>query len=268
MLEPAPRELVAERAQQPVGVAGVHDVLIVGTVLLLHGFTHTGASWEPVGAALAGRYRVVAPDIRGHGTAGDLEPVTLEAVIGDIAAVTEGPFTLGGYSMGGRIALHVALALGPERVRRLVLIGASPGLADPAERAARVAADEALAARVEGMTIDVFEREWGATPVLAGQPEDVRAAVRADRLRNTPAGLARALRGLGTGALPPLWDRLGELTVPVTLVVGGRDEKFRAIADQMADALPASSLVVVEGAGHAVHLEAPAAVARAIVDQA
>jgi 2-succinyl-6-hydroxy-2,4-cyclohexadiene-1-carboxylate synthase len=234
---------------------------MASTLVLLHGFTHTGASWEAVGAALAGRYRVVAPDIRGHGTAGDAEPVTLEAVIDDVAATTEGPFTLAGYSMGGRIALHAALALGPERVERLVLIGASPGLAAASERAARVASDEALASRMERMTIDEFEQEWGATPVLADQPEGVRAAVRADRLRNKPAGLARALRGLGAGALPSLWGRLGELTQPVTLIVGGRDAKFRAIADEMVRALGADELVVVDGVGHAVHLEAPEVVA-------
>lgn len=234
------------------------------SLVLLHGFTHTGASWEPVGAALAGRYRVVTPDIRGHGTAGAAEPVTLAAVIDDVAATADEPFTLAGYSMGGRIALHVALALGAERVERLILLGASPGLADPSERAARAAADEALAARVERMTIEQFETEWGATPVLQGQPAGVRAAVRADRLRNTPVGLARALRGLGTGALRSLWDRLGELTMPVTLIVGERDAKFRAVADEMAGGLPAAEVVVIEGAGHAVHLEAPEAVATAI----
>jgi 2-succinyl-6-hydroxy-2,4-cyclohexadiene-1-carboxylate synthase len=240
---------------------------MASTLVLLHGFTHTGASWEAVAAALSGRYRVVAPDIRGHGTAGDAEPVTLEAVIGDLAAATEGPFTLVGYSMGGRIALHVALALGPERVERLVLIGASPGLAEASERAARVASDEALADRVQGMTIDEFEQEWGATPLLADQPYSVRATVRTDRLRNKPAGLARALRGLGTGALPSLWGRLGELTQPVTLIVGGRDAKFRAIADEMACALVADELVVIDGAGHAVHLEVPGAVAATILRQ-
>jgi 2-succinyl-6-hydroxy-2,4-cyclohexadiene-1-carboxylate synthase len=238
----------------------------VRTLVLLHGFTHTGASWEPVGAALAGRYRVIAPDIRGHGGAEAAQPVTLKAVIDDVARTTEGPFTLAGYSMGGRIALHVALALEPERVERLVLIGASPGLADPVEREARRQADEARADRVEGMTIDAFEQEWGATPVLAGQPDSVRAAVRADRLRNTPAGLARALRGLGTGALPALWNRMAELEMPVTLIAGERDLKFRAIAEQIANALPACELIIVQGAGHAVHLEAPDAVAAAIMD--
>ena len=135
--------------------------------------------------------------------------------------------------MGGRIALHTALTLGPEIVTRLVLVGASPGLADPAERAARRAADDALAARIETLDIEAFAREWGAQPLFAGQPERVAAAAYADRLRNTPAGLAGALRGLGTGVMEPLWERLPELAIPVTLVVGERDEKFRGIAEAM-----------------------------------
>src|SRR6185437_8672401 len=126
---PAARELVAERAQQHVGIGGGHDGGIAPTVVLLHGFTHTGRSWDPVVAALGESYTAIAPDIRGHGAASDSEPVTLEAVIGDIGALAPERFTLAGYSMGGRIALHVALAIGA-RVERLVLIGASPGLAD------------------------------------------------------------------------------------------------------------------------------------------
>ena len=228
------------------------------TIVLLHGFTHTGASWQPVIEALGERYRAIAPDIRGHGAATELQPVTLEAVIGDVAGLTEGPFTLVGYSMGGRIALHVALALGPARVERLVLIGASPGLADDGQRGERVAADEALAGEIEALAaargaaaaMDEFARRWATgTPVLAGQPAEVRERVHADRLRNTPAGLARALRGLGTGALPPLWDRLGELTMPVTLIVGERDAKFQAIADEMAERMPNATRLIVPGDG-------------------
>ena len=135
------------------------------------------------------------------------------------------------------------------------------GLADPAERAARRAADEALAQRIEAIGVEAFACEWGAQPLFAGQPERVAAAAHADRLRNTPEGLAAALRGLGTGAMQPLWDRLPELALPVTLVVGERDEKFRAIAERMAARLPAARVVVVDGAGHAAHLEAPQALA-------
>ncbi len=233
------------------------------TVVLLHGFTNTGASWEPVAAALPERYTALTPDLRGHGSAGDVRPVSLEGVLADVAVLAPAELEVAGYSMGGRLALHVALAL-PERVRRLVLIGASPGISDPQERAQRRAADEALAAEVEAITIQEFADRWAQTPVLAGQPPEVLAAVTAQRLRNSPAGLAAALRGLGTGALPSLWGRLGELAIPVELVVGERDAKFRRVAEQMAAALSGARLHVVPGAGHAVHLEAPGAVAEII----
>jgi 2-succinyl-6-hydroxy-2,4-cyclohexadiene-1-carboxylate synthase len=231
------------------------------TVLFLHGFTHTGSSWEPVVAALGERYRAITPDLRGHGTASDLEPVTLEAVLGDLdVLIGSDEITLVGYSMGGRIALHAALAW-PDRVRRLILIGASPGLADPAEREQRRLEDERLADEIEAGTIEDFARTWAESPILAGLHPEAAQRAQADRLRNRPPGLARALRGLGTGALPSLWDRLGELRMPVVLVVGERDVKFRGIAQLIADSLPDPGLSVVTGAGHAVHLEAPDVVA-------
>jgi 2-succinyl-6-hydroxy-2,4-cyclohexadiene-1-carboxylate synthase len=237
-------------------------------IVLLHGFTHTGASWDPVVAELGGSYRVLAPDIRGHGEASDAQPVTLEAVLGDVATLAVGgPITLVGYSMGARIALHVAVAL-PELVERLVLISGSPGIADPSERRERLEDDNRLADELEELEIEELALRWATgTPVLAGQPPHVAAAAHEDRLRNTSHGLARALRGLGTGALPSVWDRLASVTVPVTLVVGERDAKFSRIADQMAPLFGGPvDLVVVPGVGHAVHLEAPSAVAEAIAD--
>ena len=233
------------------------------TLVLLHGFTNTGASWSEVATALGQPYRSLAPDLRGHGAASDLRPVSLEAVIDDISRTAPAAFTLAGYSMGGRLALHVALGLAG-RVDRLILIGASPGVADPEQRARRRMSDEELADGMQSMTIEDLAARWARTPVLAGQPAEVSAAVHADRLRNTPSGLAAALRGLGTGALPSLWPRLGELAIPVDLIVGERDQKFRQIAHVMVSLLPQASVEVVPGAGHAVHLEDPKAVAGVI----
>src|SRR3954452_21597426 len=231
---------------------------VAPTVVLLHGFTQTRRSWRRTVQALGGRYRALAPDLPGHGQAAH-RVASFDACTAYVRALAPERFTLAGYSMGGRIALHAALAL-RDRVDQLVLIGASPGLVDAAERAARRAADAALARRIEAIGVEAFAREWAAQPLFAGQPERVAAAAHADRLRNTPAGLAAALRGLGTGAMEPLWDRLPQLALPVTLLVGERDEKFRAIAERMAARLPHAQMVVVEGVGHAAHLEAPQAV--------
>jgi len=229
------------------------------TLVLLHGFTQTRQSWRRVIAELGGRRRALAPDLPGHGNAA-ARPASFAACTGYVRALGGERFALAGYSMGGRIALHAALALG-DRLDRLVLIGASPGIADPAERAARRAADDALADRIEAIGVEAFAREWAELPLWEGQPERVRAAAFADRLRNTPSGLAAALRGLGTGVMEPLWDALPSLGVPVTLAVGERDERFRAIAERMAARLPRAEIVVVSGAGHAAQLEQPAAVA-------
>ncbi len=150
--------------------------------------------------------------------------MALAAVIDDIAALDAEPFTLGGYSMGGRIALHVALAL-PERVERLVLIGASPGIADPAQRRARREPTSAWPTRMEAMTIEEFAAGVGADAGARGSA----AGRRRGRPRGPAAQHARgpgaALRGLGTGALPSLWERLGQLAMPVTLIVGERDRE-------------------------------------------
>jgi 2-succinyl-6-hydroxy-2,4-cyclohexadiene-1-carboxylate synthase len=237
---------------------------VAPALVLLHGFTQTRQSWRQTVAALDGRYtRTVAPDLPGHGQLSERRPASLAATLAYLAALVDEPHVLAGYSMGGRIALHAALAR-PRLVQRLVLLGASPGLATEAERVQRRAADEALADRIEAIGVEAFAEEWAALPLWEGQPERVRAAANADRLRNSAGGLAAALRGLGTGALPSLWDRLGELTMPVTLVAGERDAKFRAIAERMAERLPSADVVVIAGAGHAAQLERPELVAGAL----
>jgi 2-succinyl-6-hydroxy-2,4-cyclohexadiene-1-carboxylate synthase len=238
----------------------MEDVRMSASLVLLHGFTQTGRSWAATTAALGERYRALAPDLRGHGSASAARPVDFASVHADVLALAPDRFTLAGYSMGGRIALALALSA-PARVARLVLISASPGLADEDERSARRAADEALADRIEREGIEAFAAFWSSLPLFAGQPAAIAAAAHAERRSQSPAGLAAALRGLGTGAMEPLWDRLPELAMPVTLIVGERDAKFRALGERMAGAIACAALHVVPGAGHAPQLEAPDAIA-------
>jgi 2-succinyl-6-hydroxy-2,4-cyclohexadiene-1-carboxylate synthase len=234
------------------------------TVLLLHGFTQTGASWRGVIDALGERYTALAPDLRGHGSATAQRPVTVDACFADVVPDAPGRFGVAGYSMGGRLALRVALAH-PERVERLVLVGTTPGIADDVERAARREADDALASELEdGLDIEAFARRWARQPIFKGQPPEVTAAAHEDRLRNDPAGLAAALRGLGPGAAEPLWTRLGELRMPVTAIAGERDGTYAKLAERMAERVPRARALIVPGAGHAVQLEAPGIVAAAL----
>jgi 2-succinyl-6-hydroxy-2,4-cyclohexadiene-1-carboxylate synthase len=234
----------------------------VSELVLLHGFTNTGASWDGVARALAPR-AVHAPDIRGHGSSSEHLPISFAAVGLDVLALAAGPLTLCGYSMGGRLALLTALAA-PHRVERLVLVSASPGIADDGEREARRRADFELAETIERVPLEDFAQTWSLQPLFDGQSPEVRLAAHEDRLRNTSLGLAWALRRLGTGEMPPLWDRLPDLAIPVDLVVGERDPKFVAVNERMAQLIPRATLHVVAGAGHAVHLERPAEVAAVI----
>jgi len=239
-------------------------------LLLLHGFTQTGRGWDEVVRHLDGeRYRALAPDIRGHGAAATRRPIDFDACVQDAIGLARAPFHLAGYSQGARLALHVALAH-PTLVSRLVLVSATAGIEDEAQRARRREADAALAAWMEsdGRLPTEFADRWGAQALFATQSPEVAAAARADRLSNQPADLAAALRGIGTGVMAPLWDRLGELTMPVAVLAGEHDTKYVALGRRLASALPAATLTIGPGAGHALPLEAPAPVAAAIAPPA
>jgi 2-succinyl-6-hydroxy-2,4-cyclohexadiene-1-carboxylate synthase len=234
------------------------------TLVLLHGFAGTHRTWDMVVPELdAERYRPLVPDLRGHGTKSTVRPVTFDACVHDVLASAPPAFVLCGYSFGGRVAQHVALAA-PERVTRLVLVATTAGLDDPGARARRAADDAAFADAIEGLERDAFAARWMAQPVFADTPAEALAPWRADLLRNDPRGMAEALRALGPGTMEPVWDRLGALTMPVTVVVGDRDPKFLAVAERYRAALPDVRVVVVAGAGHGLPREAPAALAAAI----
>ena len=264
-----------------VGGLGLH-VAAAGSLadgrpplVLLHGFTGSSRSWEAHLEPLAqARGAALAVDLVGHGRSdapADPARYTFPAVVADLLGLLDrlgvGRVDLAGYSMGGRVALHLALAA-PWRVRALVLESASPGIEDPDERARRRAHDEALAGLLEREGIEAFVRLWESQPLFATQarlPPAVREALRAERLAQRPHGLAGALRGLGAGVQAPLWGALPGLRLPVLVVAGAEDPRYRAIARRMGEALPDARAVVVEGAGHNVHLERPEAFRRAVV---
>jgi 2-succinyl-6-hydroxy-2,4-cyclohexadiene-1-carboxylate synthase len=215
-------------------------------LLVLHGFTGSARAWDGVRPELRQHARLVIPDLVGHGKSAapdDPDLYTVECAVGELLRALDDlaieRLSVLGYSMGGRVALHLAVTA-PDRVTSLLLESASPGIEDERERAVRMASDEALAQRIETHGVAAFVAEWEHQPLLAlaeHVPPEVRAAQHAQRLDNNPRGLANSLRGMGAGRQQPLWSALPALAVPTHLLVGEQD--------------------VAPLAGHTVHLDQP-----------
>ena len=244
-------------------------------LLLLHGFTGSADEWAALVAQLAAQHELIAVDLIGHGRSSapaDLERYSMEHCVADLLALLGalglGRIDLLGYSMGGRVALQLATAA-PARIKRLVLESTSPGLADPAERAARVASDNALADRIEADGLAWFVEYWAAIPLFSSQaalPAEQRTALRERRLRGSAHGYANSLRGMGAGRQAPLWARLPTLAIPTLLISGELDVKYAELGQRMAALLPDVRHTIIGSAGHAAHLEQPEAFAQLVVE--
>lgn len=222
-------------------------------LVLVHGFTQTNRCWGPIADDLANDHELILVDAPGHGGSSD---VVADLVAGgQMIGVVGGTATYLGYSMGGRFVLHTALEH-PELVKGLVLISATAGIDEPADRTSRIADDMDKAEHLERIGVEAFVDEWLQLPLFAGLTAEM--ACRDERLRNTVEGLASSLRNAGTGTQSPSWDRLGELTMPVLVVAGSLDAKFVDLGQRMVDAIGSNAgFAVVSDAGHTAHLEQP-----------
>lgn len=249
--------------QYNVEVQGGGDPL-----LLLHGFSGAVSTWAAIIEELADDFQLVAIDLLGHGASDappELPNYRMESAAADIIDLLgqlglEKPKLLG-YSMGGRLALFLALHY-PGQIRSLILESASPGLADERAQSQRRRHDNELADKVEARGIAWFVDYWERLPLWASQSEEQIERQRSQRLANNPLGLANCLRAMGTGAQPNLWRTLSSLALPTCLIVGERDAKFRQINQAMRAAMPKARLSIIPAAGHNTHLENPAAFCR------
>lgn len=223
------------------------------TLVLVHGFTQTLRCWGVEAAALATDHEVVRVDAPGHGRSAQIMAGLRSG--GRLIADQGGEATYLGYSMGARFCLHLGLS-NPELVRGLVLLSGTAGIEDATEREARRAQDRRTAARIEQEGLEAFLDAWLAQPLFENLPPE--RAFRAERLENTVAGLMSSIEQAGTGSQDPTWHKLHRLDMPVLVVAGAEDAKFAALGERMAREIgPNATLSLVEGAGHAAHLERP-----------
>ncbi len=219
-------------------------------VVFVPGFMQPGAAWAPVADLLPERYPSVLLEHAEH---------TFEGRLREISTAGEGA-VLAGYSLGGRLALHAALR-DSGRYAGLVTVGASAGIEAPGARAERAAADARLAGWMETQPIEQIVAIWERQPLFADQSDALVEGQRAGRLSQDPRGLATLLRTAGQGAVEPVWQQLHTLDLPLLAVAGSVDERYAQAARRMARAAPRGRAAIVEGAGHAAHLQRPGAVA-------
>lgn len=227
-------------------------------LLALHGFTETDVVWQEL---LSPHFpNLKCPLLPGHGWKPCTTSTTMVGTAAEFIAniPANEPIDLLGYSMGGRLAIRVALE-NPQRIRRVVLISCNPGIADQAERIDRRRRDEHLAQILEEDGIGPFVAWWQSNPTLRPAKPFSRAmqeSLRCMRLNHEPCGLAWSLRTLGSCSDEGnMWPRLGELRMPVLLASGEADSKYHQIMGEMAKHIPGARHEVIAAAGHAIHRE-------------
>lgn len=206
-------------------------------VLLLHGGTTSTATWSAQVPALASRFLVIAPDLRGHGRTSDSdEPLRYELLARDVVALLDSlridRAHLVGWSMGGATALAVALAA-PERVASLVLIG-TPFHADGLAPAFRSRLASIQAADWDSTVIAEYRRR---APDPSGWP------VLFEKVRRLALSEPSFSRG-----------QLARIRAPTLVIAGSREQVVDLDHMRRAQsAVPGARLLIIDGAGHHAH---------------
>ncbi|XP_073287012.1 protein PHYLLO, chloroplastic isoform X2 [Primulina huaijiensis] len=281
--------------QLPVDVDGISVSLKVretgessdGTaVVFLHGFLGTGEDWAPIMKSVSGSTRCIAIDLPGHGesTLGyhgsrnglDRPNLSIEVMVDMLCKVLDylalKKVALVGYSMGARIALYTALKCS-NKVERAVIISGSPGLIDTNARTTRKAKDDFRASMLISNGLKRFldtwyaEELWTSLKIHPHFNQMVKNRLQHNDLHN----LGKVLSDMSIGRQPSLWEDLEQNQVPLQIIVGGNDAKFKKIANEMVLRLDSAhevaepaQIVEIPNAGHAVHIENPLAVISAV----
>lgn len=251
---------------------------LMPTLVLLHGFLGSGRDWDALRQALGNRLRVLTPDLPGHG----LNPLpcsefdfdgVCDAMEHYLAEHEVSQFHLLGYSLGGRLALHLAKRLQAkqeqdghqsERLLSLTLESCHPGLADESARNERLGSDGLWAERLANEPLGQFLDDWYRQGVFAHLDDVSRARLIEKRLQDHPDTqrnqLVALYRATSLGRQQDLWQLPALLSCPVNFVYGEHDSKFAAIARNWQQLAPANSHCI-RGAGHNCHAEQPGALA-------
>uniref|UniRef100_A0A0D9YU57 Mandelate racemase/muconate lactonizing enzyme C-terminal domain-containing protein n=1 Tax=Oryza glumipatula TaxID=40148 RepID=A0A0D9YU57_9ORYZ len=256
-------------------------------ILFLHGFLGTSEDWVPMMKALSPSARVIAVDLPGHGESEILQhdvensnqisfsvQSVADLLLKLIRNITDGAVVVVGYSMGARIALHMALNQN-HKISGAVIISGSPGLRDEASKRRRSAIDRSRAHFLSSCGLENFLETWYSAKMWASLREHPKfdSLVRTRMKHNNIKALSKVLADSSTGTQKSLWEDLKHLKSPLLIVAGEKDPKFKEISQQMcreirkhkdreSDGL--CEMIIIPDSGHAVHVENPLPLVRAI----
>ncbi len=233
-------------------------------LLFLHGFMGSSFDWMEIINHLKKIYFCLALDLPGHGktkiNANDscysihFTAKEICRFLRDLKIETS---YLIGYSMGGRLALYLAVFY-PEYFQGIVLESTSPGIEKVRERIERRKIDNKNAEELKTGDFGKFLERWYSQPLFRSLKQHPKfTELFKQRLVNDSFGLAKSLRFMGTGTQPSLWMNLKDIKIPVLILAGEKDEKFSEIAFQMEELIPNCKVHIVKGCGHNIHFEKP-----------
>lgn len=229
--------------------------------IFLHGFMGNCKDWKKVIRFVSRDYYCLTIDLPGHGKTALKEYISFEktaaALIEFLRQQEIRRCFLVGYSMGGRIALFLALRF-PDYFSKVVLESASPGLPTQEERESRLKEDETIARQLESGDFKFFLLKWYSRPLFKGLGNqlDFHQLLKA-RLANNPKSLARSLRIFGTGNQPSLWEELHQCKIPILVLAGEEDKKYQLIAEEMSQSSQLIQAKIVEKCSHNIHFQQP-----------
>ncbi|MBD3615546.1 MAG: 2-succinyl-6-hydroxy-2,4-cyclohexadiene-1-carboxylate synthase [Gracilimonas sp.] len=233
-------------------------------LVLMHGFMGSGKSFAHLTPALKTFCNPITIDLLGHGDTDGAElhyRFSAKEQVADLTKLISEqlriPLFLYGYSMGGRLALQLALHR-PDLYKGLILESSTFGIEGETEQQARQALDARRSDAILG-NFEGFLEDWEKMPLFTSstaKKELLKQAAEIQKQQN-PFWLANSLQGFGTGTMPCIRHRLPDISIPVHLIAGEKDTKFVHLNRQMEKELPDAKLHIVKKAGHRVYLDKP-----------
>lgn len=242
-------------------------------LLMLHGFMGDQRIFNPLISGLNTVFNPITIDLLGFGETDKpkrpqryKDQYQTDDLLQLISKLNVPSLFLYGYSMGGRLALQLAVK-NADRFEGIILESTNCGISDPTERKKRQQKDAKRARSIRN-NFEIFLSRWKTLRLFKSPlPVDEKRIQQYQQIQSEqcPSALAASLIGFGTGSMMPVCDQLDHISQPALLIAGSADKKYQRINQDLAEQLPNATFASIQ-AGHRVHLDNPSVLIDRIQD--